>query len=271
MSGMMKRQVSVSLMSVVLIVSAASRVQALPLLTENFDSVAALPGMGWALITQLQERGLVTSPADVFALKKEQLLDLDRFAEKSASNIAERIERARTRPLARMINALGMPNVGESTAEDLAVWLAARVPKGASFGDVLATLRAASPEELQAIAGIGEIVASGVHEFFEKPEEQGFLARLGSADLRPILPAPRAVTPEGPFAGKTIVFTGSLEHRSREEAEALAKSRGAKVTASVSAKTDLVVAGPGAGSKLEKAKQLGVKVVDEATFDDMLR
>ena len=141
----------------------------------------------------------------------------------------------------------------------------------ASFGDVLATLRAASPEELQAIAGIGEIVANGVHEFFEKPEEQGFLARLGSADLHPILPAPRAVTPEGPFAGKTIVFTGTLEHRSREEAEALAKSRGAKVTASVSAKTDLVVAGPGAGSKLEKAKQLGVKVVDEATFDDMLR
>jgi DNA ligase (NAD+) len=230
-----------------------------------------IEGMGGALITQLQERGLVSNPAEVFRLKKEQLLELDRFAEKSASNIVERIEKARRRPLARMINALGIPNVGESTAEDLAEWLAARVAKEARFGDVLAALRAASPDDLQATRGIGEVVARGIAEFFERPEEQEFLTELAKADLHPIMPAPRPVAPASPLAGKTIVFTGTLEKRSREEAEALAKSLGAKVTSAVSAKTDLVVAGASAGTKLEKARQLGVKVVDEETFDAMLR
>jgi DNA ligase (NAD+) len=231
-----------------------------------------IEGMGWALITQLQEKGLVTNPADVFRLKKEQLLELDRFAEKSARNISERIESARRRPLARMINALGIPNVGESTAEDLAEWLASRVPKDATFGDVLAVLRGASPEDLQAIEGIGEVVARGIDEFFERTEEQAFLTELANADLHPIVPTPRpAAAASNPLAGKTVVFTGTLEHRSREDAEALARSLGAKVTSSVSAKTDLLVAGPGAGSKLDKARQLGVKVVDEGTFDAMLR
>ena len=230
-----------------------------------------IEGMGWALITQLQERGLVSNPADVFFLTKEQLLGLDRFAEKSASNIHERIQKARERPLARMINALGIPNVGESTAEDLAHWLAARLPQGASFGDVIAALRAATPEELQSISGIGEVVATGIAEYFASDEEQDFLRRLAEADLHPVMPAPRAEKAAGPLAGKTVVFTGTLVRRSREEAAALAKSLGAKVAGSVSAKTDLVVAGPGAGTKLEKAKQLGVKVVDEETFDAMLR
>jgi len=170
-----------------------------------------------------------------------------------------------------MINALGIPNVGESTAEDLAEWLAARVPKEATFGQVLDALRAASADELQTIEGIGEVVARGIAEFFERPEEQDFLKTLAAADLHPIMPAPRAPVAESPLAGKTLVFTGTLERRSREEAQALAKSLGAKVSGSVSAKTDLVIAGEGAGSKLEEARQLGVKVVDEATFEAMLR
>jgi DNA ligase (NAD+) len=231
-----------------------------------------IEGMGWSLITQLQERGLVTNPADVFFLTKEQLLELDRFAEKSASNIYERIQNARRRPLERMLNALGVPHVGWTTADDLAQWLLARLPKDPSFGDVLRVLRATSAEELQQIDGIGEVVAKSISEHFQRPEEQRFLERLSEAQLRPILPAPRAVAPDsGPFAGKTVVFTGTLERRSREEAEALVRSLGGKTTASVSAKTDLLVAGPGAGTKLEKARQLGVKVVDEATFDAMLR
>ena len=229
-----------------------------------------IEGMGWSLITQLQERGIVTNPADVFFITKEQLLELDRFAEKSATNIYDRIQKARRRPLGRMLNALGMPHVGETTADDLAHWLAERLPKDATFADVLGILRRATADELQAIDGVGEVVARGISEYFARPEEQRFLERLAEAELRPVPPAPRTVA-SGPFAGKTVVFTGTLERRSREEAEALVRSLGGKTTSSVSAKTDLLVAGPNAGSKLAKAHQLGVKVVDEATFDAMLR
>jgi DNA ligase (NAD+) len=231
-----------------------------------------IEGMGWALITQLQERGIVTNPADVFFITKEQLMELDRFAEKSASNIYERIQKARRRPLERMLNALGVPHLGWTTADDLAHWLVGRLPKEPSFGDVLRVLRATTADELQQISGIGEVVARNISEYFQRPEEQRFLERLSEADLKPIVPAPRAVAAaSGHFAGKTVVFTGTLERRSREEAEALVRSLGGKTTGSVSAKTDLLVAGPNAGSKLEKARQLGVKVVDEATFDAMLR
>jgi len=230
-----------------------------------------IEGVGWALITQLQERGVVSNPADIFFVTKEQLLELDRFAEKSATNIYERIKNATRRPLARMINALGIPNVGESTAEDLAHWLAPRLPRDATFADALRVLRDATSDELQAVEGIGEVVARGISEFFQRAEEQPFLKRLGEADLRAILPAPRAVKTDSPFSGKTVVFTGTLERRSREEAETLVRSLGGKTAASVSAKTDLVVAGPKAGTKLEKARRLGVKVVDEETFDAMLR
>src|SRR2546425_4205133 len=229
-----------------------------------------IEGVGWALVTQLQEKGLVTDPADVFFITKEQLLELDRFAEKSATNIYDRIQKARRRPLGRMLNALGMPHVGETTADDLAHWLAERLPKDATFADVLGILRQATADELQAIDGVGEVVARGISEYFGRPEEQRFLERLAEAELRPVLPAPRAVA-SGPFAGKTVVFTGTLERRSREEAEALVRSLGGKTTSSVSAKTDLLVAGPNAGNKLAKAKSLGVKVVDEETFDGMLR
>ncbi len=231
-----------------------------------------IEGVGWSLITQLQERGLVTNPADVFFLTKEQLQGLDRFAEKSATNIYERIQNARRRPLERMLNALGVPHVGWTTADDLAHWLVERLPKDPSFGDVLRVLRATTADELQQINGVGEVVARSISEHFQRPEEQRFLARLAEAELRPILPAPRPVAAaSGPFAGKTVVFTGTLERRSREEAEAIVRSLGGKTTSSISAKTDLLVAGPGAGSKLEKARQLGVKVVDEETFDAMLR
>src|SRR6266540_1093404 len=172
-----------------------------------------IEGMGWSLITQLQERGLVTNPADVLFLTKEQLLELDRFAEKSATNIYDRIQKARRRPLSRMLNALGIPHLGETTAEVLARWLAERVPKEPTFADVLGVLRSTTAEELQSINGVGEVVARGITEHFQRPEEQKFLQRLIEAELQPILPAPRAVAASGPFAGKTVVFTGTLERR----------------------------------------------------------
>src|SRR3989475_5128807 len=229
-----------------------------------------IEGVGWALVTQLQEKGLVGDPADLFYLTREQLLELDRFAEKSASNIYERIQAAKRRPLSRILLALGIRHVGDSTADDLARWLATRLPKGADLGAVFDVLRSVSVDELQSIEGIGGVVAESIKEYFSRPEEQEFLDKLVRAGIAPVMPAPRPVTVTGPFAGKTVVFTGTLERRSREDAEALVRSLGGKITGTVSAKTDLVVAGPGAGSKLEKANKIGVRVVDEETFEAML-
>ena len=229
-----------------------------------------IEGVGWALVTQLQEKGLVTDPADLFFLTKEQLLELDRFAEKSATNIYERIHAAKRRPLSRILLALGIRHVGDSTADDLARWLAERLPKDADLGAVFEVLRSVSVDELQSIEGIGGVVAESIKEYFARPEEQEFLEKLVRAGITPVMPAPRPSTATGPFAGKTVVFTGTLERRSREDAEALVRSLGGKITGTVSAKTDLVVAGPGAGSKLEKANKIGVRVVDEETFEGML-
>ena len=230
-----------------------------------------IEGVGWALVSQLQERGLVRDPADLFFITKEQLLDLDRFAEKSATNIYERIQSAKQRPLSRILLALGIRHVGDSTADDLAHWLAARVPNDADLGVIFDTMRNASVEDLQSIERIGPVVAESVAEYFISESERPFLDKLVRAGIRPVMPTRREAKHEGPFAGKTVVFTGTLERRSREEAEGLVRSLGGKTTGSVSPKTDLLVAGPGAGSKLEKAKSLGVKVVDEETFDGMLR
>jgi DNA ligase (NAD+) len=229
-----------------------------------------IEGVGWALVTQLQEKGLVADPADLFFLTKEQLLELDRFAEKSATNIYERIRSAKRRPLSRILLALGIRHVGDSTADDLARWLAERLPKDADLDAVVGLLRTASVDELQSIEGVGGVVAESIKDYFARPEEQEFLDKLVRAGITPVMPTPRPSAAVGPFAGKTVVFTGTLERRSREEAEALVRSLGGKITGSVSTKTDLVVAGPGAGSKLEKANKIGVKVVDEETFDGML-
>jgi DNA ligase (NAD+) len=229
-----------------------------------------IEGVGWALVTQLQEKGLVIDPADLFFLTKDQLLDLDRFAEKSATNIYEGIQAAKRRPLSRILLALGIRHVGGTTADDLARWLATRLPKDADLGAVFDVLRNVSVDELQSIEGIGGVVAESIKEYFSRPEEQEFLDKLVRAGIVPVMPMPRPVAAAGPFTGKTVVFTGTLERRSREDAEALVRSLGGKITASVSPKTDLVVAGPGAGSKLEKANKIGVRVVDEDTFDGML-
>ena len=228
-----------------------------------------IEGVGGALVEQLQERGLVTDPADLFFLTKEQLLDLDRFAEKSASNIYERIQNAKQRPLGRIINALGIPQVGWQTSEDLAQWLASRLAPGANLADAFAVLRSATAEELQSIPGVGAKVAEAIRGHLGDASELVVMDKLVQAGVVPVLPPPRAAG-GGPFAGKTIVFTGTLQRRSREDAEELVRGLGAKTSGSVSAKTDLLVAGPGAGTKLEKAKQLGVKVVDEEGFEAML-
>ncbi len=229
-----------------------------------------IEGVGSALIEQLQAAGLVNDPGDLFVLTKEQLLELDRFAEKSATNIYDRIQSAKRRPLERIINALGIAQVGWSTSEDLAEWVASKLPADASLAQVFLVLRSASAEDLQAIEGVGAKVADAIRAYLGDASEIAAMDKLAKAGVVPVLPAPRAVIAAGPFARKTVVFTGKLDRRSREDAEALVKSLGGKTAGSVSPKTDLLVAGPGGGSKLERAQQLGVKVVDEEGFEAML-
>jgi len=212
----------------------------------------------------------VSDPADLFALTMADLVALDRFAEKSAQNIHDRIQAAKERPLGRILYALGIPQVGETTSEDLARWLADELGPDASLRAVFDRLRAASPDELQEIEGIGPVVAKAIASYFADDEERAFLDKLVAAGVRPIMPEKRAPPAASPFAGKTVVFTGTLERRSRVDAEALVRQLGGKPASSVSSKTDLVVAGPGARSKLDKAKQLRIRIVDEDEFERLL-
>ena len=235
----------------------------------HFVGAMDIEGAGWAFLSQVQEKGLVSDPADLFDLTMDQLTALDRYAEKSAANIHQRIQAAREQPLARILVALGVPNMGWTTSEVLAERLAGELGPGATLRQVFDRLRSATPEELQAIEGIGPIVAARISEWFGDEAEQAFLDKLADR-VKVVMPERRPVKADSAFAGKSVVFTGTLERRSREEAEELVRSLGGKTTGSVSRKTDLLVAGPGAGSKLEKAKDLGVKVIDEDEFERLL-
>lgn len=210
-------------------------------------------GLGDKLVEQLVDQLGVRTPADLYRLTVEQLAGLDRMAEKSAQNVVDGLEGSKTRPLGRLLFGLNIRHVGESTARDLA----------RHFG-TLERLRAATVEELVEAPEVGEIVAASVHRFFQEPRNAEVLDALLAAGIAP--PPEEAPSTQGPFAGKTIVFTGSLEAMTRDEAKELARRMGAKAAGSVSKKTDLVVAGPGAGSKLTKAEELGVEVVDEQEF-----
>ena len=246
-------------------------------------------GAGWAVLSQLLERGMVHSRADVFRLTAADLATLDRFAQKSAENLAGAIERARVgRPLAKVINALGIPQVGESTAVDLARWLAGRVRPDAYpptdgavvpdpwFAAVEAELRRAAleePESIQEVSGIGPTVAAAIAGWFADEPTRDVLSELVAAGVVPERPVVRDNDERasgGPLAGKVVVVTGAIEGFSREEAEDAVRAAGGKSAGSVSKKTDLVVAGPGAGSKLAKAAELGVPVVDADAFRRIL-
>ena len=252
-----------------------------------------IEGAGWAVLTQLLERGMVQRRADFFALTVEQLEGLDRFARKSAENLYASIQRARTgRPLAKVLNSLGIPQVGESTAVDLARFLAQRVrpdayppaapdpatgidldPWFAAVEQELRRLALDEPEALQEVAGIGPSVSAAMHEWFADPANADVLRELVDAGVVPERPAavPAGETPAtGPLAGRTVVVTGTIEGFSREEAEDAIRAAGGKPAGSVSKKTDYVVAGPGAGSKLQKAADLGVPVLDDAGFRRLL-
>jgi DNA ligase (NAD+) len=210
-------------------------------------------------VDQLVERGLVTRLSDVFDLDREALASLDRMAEKSARNVVEGIEKARSTTLARFLIALGIRHVGETVAQLLS----------RHFGD-LDPLLAASREQLEAIEGIGPTIAESVFRFFADPRNASEVERLRALGLRWEKSAPAAPRGEGPLAGCTFVLTGSLEDMTRSEARRRIEERGGKVTSSVSKKTSYVVAGADPGSKLDKARELEVEVLDRAGLEKLL-
>ena len=235
-----------------------------------------IDGLGWAVLSQLLERGMIKRRGDFFRLSIEDLESLDRFARRSAENLHGAIQKARRRPLERLIASLGVPQVGWTTAIELAHWLAGEVADGdepwlVRAGRVLESTAAGDPDRFQELAGVGPTLAASLAAFFGPggPGE-GVLADLADAGVEVELPAPRTTAAEGPLAGKSVVVTGSIEGFSREEAEAAVRAAGGKPAGSVSRKTDYVVAGPGAGSKLAKAEELGVPVLDANRFRELL-
>ena len=218
--------------------------------------VMNIDGMGESLVNQLIERGLVKNVADIYDLSKKDLLSLDRFADKSAQNILDEIENSKKLPLERVIYGLGIRMVGERTAQFLAE----------HFGSMEA-LASASVEELQNVNEVGPRIAESMVEFFSIPANQQLVKRLARAGLTV---KGKKKERGAKLAGKTFVLTGTLAHFTRDEAKKMIEDAGGKVTGSVSKKTDYVVAGADAGSKLDKAKELGVAVIDESDMEKLL-
>ncbi|WP_237134329.1 NAD-dependent DNA ligase LigA [Pseudohongiella sp. O18] len=218
----------------------------------HFCSRAAMDieGLGEKLVDQLVEANMVHTVADVFTLSKEQLLTLERMGEKSADNLLNAIEKARSTTLPRLLYALGIREVGEATALALS----------SHFGS-LEKLMQASEEALVQVEDVGPVMAAHIAHFFANGENDKVIADLRERGVT--WPEHEAQTVSDELAGQTWVLTGTLETLTRDEAKARLQAMGAKVSGSVSKKTTVVVAGPGAGSKLDKATELGVKVIDE--------
>jgi len=238
-----------------------------------------IEGAGYAVVVQLVDRRLVEEPADFFRLSVETFESLDRFARKSAENLFARIQAARRRPLGRIINSLGIRHVGEQTAIDLAAWVAREVPREEGESEegwtdrAVARLERAPVEELTEVPGIGRIVAEAIAAYFANEHTRDVLRHLVEAGAVAEAPEPGAAVPGegiGPLAGKTLVVTGTLSGFSRPEAEEAIRAAGGHAAGSVSPKTDYLVAGEKAGSKLAKAETLGVAVLDENGFRRLL-
>jgi DNA ligase (NAD+) len=217
--------------------------------------VMNIDGMGDALVDQLVERGLVKSVADLYALRMDDLLGLERMGQKSAERVIQNIAASKAQPMPRVLNGLGIPFVGERTATILAE----------HFGEMDAIL-SAEEDTLQAAEEVGPKVAHSIRRFFDEPRNRELVERLRAAGLQFTHEKKKTI---GILTGKTFVITGTLPTWSRDEAKEVIESAGGKVAGSVSKKTSYVVAGEEAGSKLDKARELGVPVIDEAQLRKM--
>jgi len=216
-----------------------------------------IEGLGEKTISTFLQKGLITDLASIYKLSQSKIAPLDGFGDLSAQNLIGAIENSRKPELHRFLYGLGIPNVGEKTAADIS----------RHFGSFTA-IRSATREQLLEVQGVGPIVAQSIVDFFANSAVNAALDRL----LKEV--SPRAMEIQEPsraeFAGKTFVFTGTLERFTRSEAQRRVEDLGGKATSSISAKTDFVVHGPGAGSKLEKARQLGIRVLDEEEFLELI-
>ncbi|HET6932017.1 MAG TPA: NAD-dependent DNA ligase LigA [Candidatus Acidoferrum sp.] len=216
-----------------------------------------IDGLGDKIVDQLVDEGLVKDVADLYSLKLDQVADLERMAEKSAQNLLDEIAASKKQPLSRLIYALGMRFVGERTGQLLAE----------NFGS-LEELEEAKSEDLEKVTEVGPKVSESIVEFFSEPANRKLIGKLHKAGVRPT--AEKREIKSQKFAGKSFVFTGALERRSREEAGELVQQHGGKVSGSVSKKTDYVVVGADPGSKYDKAKELGVTVLSESEFERLV-
>jgi DNA ligase (NAD+) len=214
-----------------------------------------IEGLGEALVDQLVTAGLVHDAADLYALTAAQLEALERMGKKSAANLLAQIERSKTNDVWRLLYGLGIRHVGERAAQVLA----------RHFGSV-ATIAAQSAEALQLVPEIGPVLAASIVEWFSDAANGALVVKLEAAGVTTTGPVTAALVPEGPLAGKTFVLTGTLAAMSREEAAAKVETLGGRVSGSVSRKTSYVVVGAEPGSKLEKARQLGVPILEEPAF-----
>jgi DNA ligase (NAD+) len=216
-----------------------------------------IDGLGDKIVDQLVDKGLVKDVADLYSLKLKDVVDLERFAEKSAQNLLSEIEASKKNSLPRLIYALGIRMIGERTGQLLA----------AHFSS-LDELAEASEEQLLEVGEVGPKVAASIAEFFSESANQRIIKKLDRAGVRPT--TEKRVLKSQRFTGKSFVFTGGLANRSREEAAELVQQHGGKISGSVSKKTDYVVVGTDPGSKFDKAKELGVTVLDEKEFEKLL-
>jgi DNA ligase (NAD+) len=219
----------------------------------------SIDGLGDKLVEQLVDTHRVNSFGDLYRLTRDDLVSLERMGQRSADNLLAAIENSKRRGLAALLNALSIRHVGSRVAEVLAQ----------HFGSMDALL-AAPLEELESIHEIGGAIARSVHEFLHSPYGQKTIEDLRAAGVDMTAPRRAAASADGPLSGKSVVVTGSLEKYSRDQAHALITAHGGRPSSSVSKKTDFVLAGTEAGSKLDKARQLGVQVIDEAEFDRLI-